>query len=96
MQEAANRADRYAYRDRRNRKRQYRPLWIQRIGAARAPERPFLQPVDARAQGRRRRDRSQGARRPGRARMPRAFAQIAAQAKAALAEAAPEAARRRA
>jgi len=33
-QEAANRADRYAYRDRRVRKRQYRTLWIQRIGAA--------------------------------------------------------------
>jgi large subunit ribosomal protein L20 len=33
-QEAANRADRYAYRDRRNKKRQYRRLWIQRIGAA--------------------------------------------------------------
>jgi large subunit ribosomal protein L20 len=33
MQEAANRADRFAYRDRRNRKRQYRRLWIQRIGA---------------------------------------------------------------
>jgi large subunit ribosomal protein L20 len=34
MQEAANRADRYAYRDRRARKRQYRRLWIQRVGAA--------------------------------------------------------------
>ena len=34
MQEAANRADRYAYRDRRARKRQYRTLWIQRVGAA--------------------------------------------------------------
>ncbi|HKM89615.1 MAG TPA: 50S ribosomal protein L20, partial [Candidatus Acidoferrales bacterium] len=33
-QEAANRADRYAFRDRRNRKRQFRRLWIQRIGAA--------------------------------------------------------------
>ncbi len=33
-QEAANRAERFAYRDRRNRKRQYRQLWIQRIGAA--------------------------------------------------------------
>ena len=33
-QEAANRADRYAFRDRRVRKRQYRQLWIQRIGAA--------------------------------------------------------------
>jgi len=33
-QEAANRAERYAFRDRRARKRQYRVLWIQRIGAA--------------------------------------------------------------
>jgi large subunit ribosomal protein L20 len=33
-QEAANRSDRYAYRDRRARKRQFRRLWIQRIGAA--------------------------------------------------------------
>jgi large subunit ribosomal protein L20 len=33
-QEAANRADRFAFRDRRARKRQYRQLWIQRIGAA--------------------------------------------------------------
>ena len=33
-QEAANRADRYAIRDRRVKKRQYRRLWIQRIGAA--------------------------------------------------------------
>jgi large subunit ribosomal protein L20 len=33
-QEAANRAERYAYRDRRNKKRQFRRLWIQRIGAA--------------------------------------------------------------
>ena len=32
-QEAANRADRFAYRDRRNKKRQFRWLWIQRIGA---------------------------------------------------------------
>jgi large subunit ribosomal protein L20 len=33
-QEAANRADRFSFRDRRNRKRQFRRLWIQRIGAA--------------------------------------------------------------
>ncbi len=33
-QEAANRADRYAFRDRRNKKRQFRRLWIQRVGAA--------------------------------------------------------------
>ena len=34
MQEAANRADRYAKRDRRVKKRGYRKLWIQRVGAA--------------------------------------------------------------
>ena len=33
-QESVERALRYAYRDRRNRKRQFRQLWIQRIGAA--------------------------------------------------------------
>ena len=33
-QEAVNRAERYSYRDRRARKRQFRTLWIQRIGAA--------------------------------------------------------------
>ena len=33
-QEAVNRAERYSYRDRRQRKRQFRRLWIQRIGAA--------------------------------------------------------------
>ena len=33
-QEAVNRAERYAFRDRRNRKRDFRRLWIQRIGAA--------------------------------------------------------------
>jgi large subunit ribosomal protein L20 len=32
-QEAMNRALRYAYRDRRNRKRDFRALWIARIGA---------------------------------------------------------------
>jgi large subunit ribosomal protein L20 len=32
--EATVRSLRYAYRDRRNRKRQFRQLWIQRIGAA--------------------------------------------------------------
>jgi large subunit ribosomal protein L20 len=33
-QEAANRAERFAFRDRRNKKRQFRRLWIQRVGAA--------------------------------------------------------------
>lgn len=32
--EAAHRSLRYSYRDRRNRKRDFRQLWIQRIGAA--------------------------------------------------------------
>ena len=33
-QEAVNRAERFSYRDRRVKKRQFRTLWIQRIGAA--------------------------------------------------------------
>jgi large subunit ribosomal protein L20 len=33
-QEAANRADRYAFRDRRVKKRQYRRVWIKSNGAA--------------------------------------------------------------
>jgi large subunit ribosomal protein L20 len=32
--EASERALRFGYRDRRNRKRQFRQLWIQRVGAA--------------------------------------------------------------
>ena len=32
--EAVNRSLRFSYRDRRNRKRDFRQLWIQRIGAA--------------------------------------------------------------
>ena len=34
MKEAADRAGRFAYRDRRRRKRDFRRLWIVRIGAA--------------------------------------------------------------
>jgi large subunit ribosomal protein L20 len=33
-QEAVNRAERFSFRDRRVKKRQFRGLWIQRIGAA--------------------------------------------------------------
>ena len=33
-QEAVNRAERFSFRDRRNKKRQFRRLWIQRVGAA--------------------------------------------------------------
>ena len=49
-QEAANRADRYAFRDRRVKKRQYRRLWIQRIGAAARSERTHLRTIDSRTQ----------------------------------------------
>lgn len=34
MKEAAQHAGQYAYRDRRNKKREFRALWIQRINAA--------------------------------------------------------------
>ena len=41
----------YAYRDRKNRKREFRRLWITRINAGARLQRPELQPVHARAQG---------------------------------------------
>jgi len=47
MKEAADRAGRFAYRDRRRKKRDFRRLWIVRIGAAPA-ERINLQPVYSR------------------------------------------------
>ena len=71
MQEAANRADRYAYRDRRNKQAAVSPAVDSAHRRRRASERAFLQPVDARAQGWRRRDRPQGAGRPGGARRRR-------------------------
>jgi len=61
-QEAANRADRYAFRDRRVKKRQYRRLWIQRIGAGHARlKRPHLRSTDSRPESRRSRTGPQGA-----------------------------------
>ena len=53
----------YAYRDRKVRKREFRKLWIMRINAG-ARERPLVQPVHLRAEGRRDRARPEGARRP--------------------------------
>ena len=45
----------YAYRDRKNKKRTFRSLWIIRINAAARARRAFVQPVDLRvAQGRHR------------------------------------------
>ena len=72
-QEAANRADRYAYRDRRNRKRQYRALWIQRIGAAARLNGLSYSQLMHGLKAERRGDRSQDARRPRRARTPAAL-----------------------
>ncbi len=37
-QEAANRAERYAFRDRRAKKRQYRRLWIESVGHRARPQ----------------------------------------------------------
>ena len=87
-QEAANRADRYAFRDRRVKKRQYRRLWIQRIGAG------------ARLNGLSYSQLMHGLKAAGvdidrkvladlAALEPDGFAQLAAQAKAAVAGAAP-------
>ena len=39
----------YAYRDRKNKKRTFRRLWITRINAAARAERPLVQPVRAAA-----------------------------------------------
>src|ERR1700704_3129891 len=49
--QAVEKANQYAYRDRKRRKRTFRALWIQRLNAA---VRPDLQPLQRRArQGRR-------------------------------------------
>ena len=54
----------YAYRDRRQRKRDFRKLWITRINAAAASERPELQQVHARSETGRRGSEPQDARGP--------------------------------
>ena len=66
--EALMKADAYAYRDRRNRKRDFRRLWITRINAAARVERDELLADDARPEARRCRARPQGARGHRRAR----------------------------
>ncbi|STK25533.1 50S ribosomal protein L20 [Escherichia coli] len=43
--QAVIKAGQYAYRDRRQRKRQFRQLWIARINAAARSERYFLQQI---------------------------------------------------
>ena len=58
----------YAYRDRRDRKAQFRRLWITRINAAVRPHGISYSRVHQRAEGRRHRDRSQDPGRHGRQR----------------------------
>ncbi len=48
--QAVIKAGQYAYRDRRQRKRQFRALWIARINAAARETRTVLQPDDRRSQ----------------------------------------------
>ena len=55
--EALLKADQYRYRDRRNRKRDFRRLWIARLQRRRPPERHVLLPVHARPAARRSRAR---------------------------------------
>ena len=66
--EAVLKADQYRYRDRRNRKRDFRRLWITRINAAARQNGHVLLAVHARPADRRRRARPQDPRRHGRAR----------------------------
>ena len=66
--EAVMKADSYAYRDRRNRKRDFRRLWITRINAAARINGMSYGAVHARPQAGRCRARPQDARRHRRAR----------------------------
>ncbi len=63
-QEAANRADRYAFRDRRNKKRQYRRLWIQRSRTPPASRRSRKKPKPPPLHRRKRRRGAYAARGP--------------------------------
>ncbi|VFT09681.1 50S ribosomal protein L20 [Pseudomonas aeruginosa] len=55
--QAVIKAGQYAYRDRRQRKRQFRALWIARINAGGSSERSVLQPSDRRPEKGGHRDR---------------------------------------
>ena len=46
--QAVMKSGQYAYRDRRQKKRDFRKLWITRINAAARHKRPFLQPFNVR------------------------------------------------
>ena len=64
--EAVERGLKFAYSGRKQRKRQFRSLWIVRIGAAAKAERPQLLEVHQRPEEGGRRARSQDPRRPRR------------------------------
>lgn len=82
-QEAMNRALRYAYRDRRNKKRDFRGLWIARIGAgARSNDMSYSQFMNGLKKSGVEIDRKILA--DIAVRDAAAFSQLAAQAKAAL------------
>ena len=61
---AVEKAMQYAYRDRKNRKREFRALWIQRINAAVREHGLTYSPLHLRPHRRGRRGRPQGALRP--------------------------------
>ena len=67
--QAVEKANQYAFRDRKRRKRTFRALWIQRLNAAVRELRPDLQPIYRRPRQGRGRGRPQGA---VRSRHPRA------------------------
>ena len=58
--QAVTKAGQYAYRDRKVRKREFRALWIQRIGAAAQDQRIVIQPLRSRIEGSWRGTGSQG------------------------------------
>ena len=84
--ESVDRALRFAYRDRRNKKRDFRSLCIIRVGAAARLKQHFLQQVHERPQ---KGKRSAGPQSPrgDRFQDPETFTQLAETAKAALAAA---------
>ena len=71
--ETVERGWKYAYRDRKNKKRDFRRLWITRINAGGAPERHELQHVHERPQAGRHRSEPKDPRRPRRARSRRVY-----------------------
>ena len=63
--EAVDKARKYAYRDRRAKKRDFRGLWVVRIKCRRQGQRHLLQPIHGWTEEGRHRDQPQGAGRSG-------------------------------